>query len=364
MGSLSLIILLIIVVWVIVLAPMLFGNNKPIRRSGEGFDETRVLHEGGTVAPSVRRRPKLTAADVHRHADDEAEEYEVVEVVDAVDAADAADAEDAEDAAEVETVEIVEAAEADPVVIDHVEDAEDAVDVEVEAVEEAEDSETTVHVVDVVNAVDAVDTVDTDTYLAPEDFGYEAEVEAEVEAEAAAETEAEDTAEEPEAEEETEAGAEASEDDLAFAEARRGRGGYDPRRDARTSADRYQRRQRTFLGLIVASVISLTAAVVAGGWVWVLPAITIGLTVWFMVALRRVVKQERALRARRMRQLRRARLGVDVAQRPGSREGERMRAGAVILNIDDESPDFEHLPRYRRQAADYEFEYDDYGRAS
>lgn len=349
MGSLSLIILLIIVVWVIVLAPMLFGNNKPIRRSGEGFDETRVLHEGGTVAPSVRRRPKLTAADVHRHADDEAEDYEVVEAVEAVGAA---DAEDAEDAAEVETAEVVEAAEAEPVVIDHVEDTEDAVDVEeteeAEEAEEAEDSEIT------------VDAVDTDTYLAPEDFGYEAEAEAEAE-DAAEEAETAEADVEAEAEDvETEA----SEDDLAFAEARRGRGGYDPRRDARTSADRYQRRQRTFLGLIVASVISLTAAVVAGGWVWVLPAITIGLTVWFMVALRRVVKQERALRARRMRQLRRARLGVDVAQRPGSREGERMRAGAVILNIDDESPDFEHLPRYRRQAPDYDFEYDDYGRAS
>ncbi|MDK7180710.1 hypothetical protein QP446_08050 [Corynebacterium riegelii] len=350
MGSLSLIILLIIVVWVIVLAPMLFGNNKPIRRSGEGFDETRVLHEGGTVAPSVRRRPKLTAADVHRHADDEAEDYEVVEAVEAVGAA---DAEDAEDAAEVETAEVVEAAEAEPVVIDHVEDTEDAVDVEeteeAEEAEEAEDSEIT------------VDAVDTDTYLAPEDFGYgseaEAEDESEVEAEAAEAAEAEDPTEEEVTEE-------ATEDDLAFAEARRGRGGYDPRRDARTRADRYQRRQRTFLGLIVASVISLTAAVVAGGWAWLLPAITIGLTLWFMVALRRVVKQERALRARRMRQLRRARLGVDVAQRPGSREGERMRAGAVILNIDDESPDFEHLPRYRRTAPDYDFEYDDYGRAS
>ena len=241
----------------------------------------------------------------------------------------------------VETAEVVEAAEAEPVVIDHAEDAEDPEDAE-----DAEDAEANEQ------------AVDADTYLAPEDFGYEAEPEAEPESEVEAEAaEAEDPTEE-------EATEEATEDDLAFAEARRGRGGYDPRRDARTRADRYQRRQRTFLGLIVASVISLTAAVVAGGWAWVLPTITIGLTLWFMVALRRVVKQERALRARRMRQLRRARLGVDVAQRPGSREGERMRAGAVILNIDDESPDFEHLPRYRRTAPDYDFEYDDYGRAS
>ena len=37
MGSPSLIIILMIVVWVIVLAPLVFGNNKPIRRSGEGL---------------------------------------------------------------------------------------------------------------------------------------------------------------------------------------------------------------------------------------------------------------------------------------------------------------------------------------
>ena len=45
-GSLSLIIVLIVVVWAIVLAPMVLGDSKPIRRSGEGYDETRVLHQG------------------------------------------------------------------------------------------------------------------------------------------------------------------------------------------------------------------------------------------------------------------------------------------------------------------------------
>ena len=35
MGSLSLIIVLILVVWIIVLAPMLSGGVKKIRRSGE-----------------------------------------------------------------------------------------------------------------------------------------------------------------------------------------------------------------------------------------------------------------------------------------------------------------------------------------
>ena len=66
MGSPSLMIILILVVWIIVLAPLMIGNNKPIRRSGDGYDETRVLHEGGTAPMAERRRPKLTAADIHR----------------------------------------------------------------------------------------------------------------------------------------------------------------------------------------------------------------------------------------------------------------------------------------------------------
>ena len=38
MGSPSLMIILILVVWIIVLAPLMIGNNKPIRRSGDGYD--------------------------------------------------------------------------------------------------------------------------------------------------------------------------------------------------------------------------------------------------------------------------------------------------------------------------------------
>ena len=205
---------------------------------------------------------------------------------------------------------------------------------------------------------------DAETYLDPSDFGYAAENTAED----AASVEEEAPVEEPA---ET---ADLDDEDLAFAEARRGRGGYDPRRDERTRADRYKRRQRTFMGLLIADVVTLVVAVVAGGWAWLLPAIAVGLTAWFLVALNKVVKQERALRQRRMRQLRRARLGVDSEQHPGVKHTERVRAGAVILDIDDEHPDFDHLPRYRQPEPvhggpyrgpyhDHD-EYDDYDRAS
>lgn len=366
MGSPSLIILLIIVVWVIVLAPLVFGSNKPIRRSGDGYDETRVLHQGGTTAVARRRRPKLTAADVHRHEPVEGEEYEVVEVAD-------------EEQVLVDDTPNLPA----PIIIDAEPEPAEPEPAEPETAESAPTGGSTAY--SVIRAREAAAAAAeeeqqhydaAETYLDPSDFGYESADADGPEGEAAEVSEAAeaeldgadiDGAEVDSAELDS---AELDDADLAFAEARRGRGGYDPRRDERTRADRYKRRQRTFLGLLIADVVTVVIAVLGGGWTWLLPAIAIGLTAWFLVALNKVVKQERALRQRRMRQLRRARLGVDSEQHPGVKHTDRMRAGAVILDIDDESPDFDHLPRYRQPDPvpggphrDYDV-YDDYDRAS
>ena len=349
MGSPSLIIVLIIVVWVIVLAPLALGNTKPIRRSGEGYEETRVLLEGGTAPVATRRRPKLTAADVHRH-DTSSDDYEVVEAV--------ADEEQVliDDTKGALRPLFPKRAGSSRVAVIEPPIAEAEVESEAEAEETPAGGSTAYSVIkasgaDTPHAEDDEDAEAgssiyelDETYLAPSDFGY-ADEEA---AEDAADTEDTEDTDDTEDTADADAPVEATEDDIAYAEAHKGRGGWDPKRDERIRADRLKRRQRTFLGLIIACVITLVAAVVAGGWVWVLPAISVALTVWFMVALRRVVKQERALRARRMRQLRRARLGVDTVERPAPAAGERRRAGSVILNLDDESPDFDHLPRYRQ----------------
>ena len=99
------------------------------------------------------------------------------------------------------------------------------------------------------------------------------------------------------------------------------------------------------LGLTIACVITFVIAFVAGGWTWVLPAVAVGLTAWFMIALRKVVLKERALKERRLRQLRRARMGVATAEaHPRDRH---QRAGSVVLDLDDESPDFDTLPSAR-----------------
>ena len=377
MGSPSLMIILILVVWIIVLAPLMIGNNKPIRRSGDGYDETRVLHEGGTAPMAERRRPKLTVADIHRHSEDT--DYEVVEATDAeeqvlIDDAPALrtlfrrpGAEDQADHIEGE-------------VIEHVEDEAEAAEAEATEAETA-DTETEGGSTKVVasepagstsvKVLAAEDDADDDryeldeSYTAPEDFGYADETGG-VEKQSVPETDVEDVQADTDTntavigeEVDTAEAAEAGDEDLAFAAARRGRGGFDPEREKKNTATRFQRRQRTLLALIAACVVTFVVAFVAGGWTWVLPAVSVGLTAWFMIALRRVVLQERALHARRLRQLRRARMGVAMSNHVEHPRDARLRAGSVVLDLDDDSPDFDTLPS-ARYAPENDPGYDDY----
>ena len=372
MGSPSLMIILILVVWIIVLAPLMIGNNKPIRRSGEGYEETRVLHEGGTAPMAERRRPKLTAADIHRHSEED--DYEVVEATDAEedvliddapalrslfrrpagdDAAQPAHVEgevvehDADDEREAEAEHAPATAGGSTKVA--ASETGGSTSVKVLAAEGAQD-----HAAEDGGADEQAESAETDadryeldeSFTAPEDYGY---------ADAhTAEPEQEEVNGDDNAPDEQEAAADTaeqvdsgdvSEEDIAFAASRRGRGGYDPERERNTAATRFQRRQRTLLGLTIACVITFVIAFVAGGWTWVLPAVAVGLTAWFMIALRKVVLKERALKERRLRQLRRARMGVATAEaHPRDRH---QRAGSVVLNLDDESPDFDTLPSAR-----------------
>ena len=381
MGSPSLMIILILVVWIIVLAPLMIGNNKPIRRSGDGYDETRVLHEGGTAPMAERRRPKLTAADIHRHSEDT--DYEVVEATDAEEQVLIDDAPalrtlfrrpGAEDQAE----------HIDGEVIEHAEDEAEPAGAETADAETA-DAETAGGSTKVVASEpagstsvkvlaaedDAEDDADDDryeldeSYAAPEDFGYADETGG-VEKQSVPEADVEDVQADTDTntavigeDVDTAEAAEAGDEDLAFAAARRGRGGFDPERDKKNTATRFQRRQRTLLALIAACVVTFVVAFVAGGWTWVLPAVSVGLTAWFMIALRRVVLQERALHARRLRQLRRARMGVAMSNHVEHPRDARLRAGSVVLDLDDESPDFDTLPS-ARYAPENDPGYDDY----
>nr|VDG62738.1 Uncharacterised protein [Streptococcus thermophilus] len=354
-GSLSLIIVLIVVVWAIVLAPMVFGDSKPIRRSGEGYDETRVLHQGGTTDVQGRRRPRVTKADIH-HFDDYDNDYEVVEPVKT-------------DSGSTSWKKLSAAAQrnvidADPepeALISAPCDADANLYPESEAdpFGFSEDDDTTEYELD-------------GTYFSPEDFGYstvvtldadesadldadvDADLDADVEAdtdtenESAAELDGEDDLGAEDLESETDAEAEFDESEISYARARRGRGGWDPETAQRAREDRARRRQRTITGLAAATIIAAVFAFVAGGWAWAAPTVTAVLLAWYLVALRTQVKQERELHARRMRQLHRARLGVVSSEEGAPVPAHMRRPGAVIVELDDESADFAHVPTYRR----------------
>lgn len=361
MGSPSLIIVSILIVWVIVLAPLAVGNNKPIRRSGEGYEETRVLHQGGNAPMATRRRPKLTRADIHRHSEED--DYEMVEAVaddEQVLIDDAPDLrifkparrDDVDASAEDDTT-------VDGEVIEH--EADNDTDVSDETADEAAPAGSTKVVATEaggstaisVSAAEESSNNDEDahydmdeSYTSPADFGYAAESDADTELDEASDPDADaDGDSEDDAEEKAVANevVEADEDDLAFAAARRGRGGYDPQREKAASATRFQRRQRTLLGLIAACAVTFVVAFVVGGWAWAPNIIALGMTAWYMIALRSTVLKERALHQRRLRQLRRVRMGVATGESDHARDARR-RSNSVVLELDDDSPDFETLP--------------------
>ena len=171
--------------------------------------------------------------------------------------------------------------------------------------------------------------------------------------------EAEDSENQAAATEADEAGMDTdlSEDEVEFAQRRLGRGGWDPVAEKEKSATRYQRRQRTLLGLAVAVVLTVALGIVVGGWTWWLAAVAGVLTVAYLIALRSQVRQEQALMRRRVRHLRRARLGVRNAEDEALKIPRNLRRpGAVVVEIDDESPDFVHLPLSYSDGEDGDFD--------
>lgn len=141
--------------------------------------------------------------------------------------------------------------------------------------------------------------------------------------------------------------------DYDFVEKRRGRGVYDPRADREAAAGRAVRRQRTTLGLLAFVILFAVLSLIVTPHLWAVTAIgavLLGTYLWF---LRKQVRMEQRLRARRIERLRRARLGVEsrhdvelsvVPQRL-------RRPGSVVLEVDDEDPIFDHLESSRAAVA-------------
>lgn len=438
--STTLIIVLIIVVWLVVLAPLIFRGQKPIRHSGDGFNDTRVVFSGGKDVLKTPMRPGTAAArpvsnlDREESADYElveAEEYEIVDEPwskrEAAEQSTGVDS-DSETAADVEGAviegELVDSSEG---AYDSVDD--DAADYDAGEYDAADNDETAtagsaaVHETgsetsaqgdhprvviselapeemyshdetytspvdllypgvtdaDAVITRSAADSADNDAD-ADNDAGAAAESGAEEAPETSAANEAETTTATQSGDHEmvfvddrahgaTAAAARAdreaeltlTEEELAFAARRSQRGGWNPEAERRLQAQRTKRRRNTLLMLAGLVVVMVAIAIPAGGWFWVLPAGAGLLTLFYLLALRGQVQQEQELRARRIRQLRRARMGVrnreDDEHRPSVNPNLR-RPGATVLEVDDASPDFDELATVDYQQ--WESESDDY----
>ena len=91
--------------------------------------------------------------------------------------------------------------------------------------------------------------------------------------------------------------------------------------------------------------VSVVIGLLVGGWAWWLPLAGVGLMVLYLVYLRRTVIAENELRARRIRRMKMARLGVRNREDEELGVPERLRRpGAVVVELDDEDPEFADLP--------------------
>jgi hypothetical protein len=416
--------------WLFVLAPLLLRSQRPMSRTNDSFEQTRVVFEGGRDAPPQRARlararrgvetnllddyvddyddiydaAKVQAAgerDVIDNADDVVlEDYEeglarpnfgfftglssklgwgsrrAEQVEASVDEADVeqteADDLDTDFAPVDEPLELEKQADADAdaqVEADSDADAEACEDgdvVEPEIFDERDldlrdDSEAMADTI-VIEAQDIYEM--DDSFVGPADIlDRRAELddfEADAQAAAAQETGADAAAEYDVVDSDAYAADEVYDDelthlgpeDLEFAARRRGRGGFDPERDAQIRQSHYQRRQRTVMGLVAFIAVATIAAVVAGGWMWVAPAVGVVVLFSYMSGLRRQVKVEDQLRARRIAHMKRARLGVrTVSDEQYGVPAHLRRRGGVVLQIDDDSPDFVDL-----EVVDYTFD--------
>lgn len=393
------IIVLIIVVWLFLLAPWLLRSQRPVKHTGEAFDDTRVLFNGDSGEVLGSRRPRLSPRDVHVSADelDAVNEYadDAVAHDDAPvdfsegnpdEARSRDDAHASEDGSRMTIKRAAANAKAaagarfrrgterdadvasddaeddalvdEPVFEESTADAKNAPELDVvadevevftapapEAAEDAyayDDSYTSPVDLLYPGAVDPAPAVDAEVESEADPVGGDS---ADAEAEAAEEAQADTAETEGEAHEESDT--DLSNDELEFAQRRLGRGGWDPVADSAARVTRYQRRQRVLVLFAVLDVAAVALGIVVGGWTWWIAAILGIATVAYLVALRNQTRAETELRRRRVKALRRARLGVRTAQDEELAIPRKLRRpGAVVLEVDDESPDFDFLPVY------------------
>ncbi len=369
--SSSLLIILLVVVWLFVLAPMLIRSRNPIRRTGDALAQTRTLYAGGSgrLVPSRGRSavdpvqtdsdeslfglPSGTGSTDAELLDTETWEQDLEQTLRREAAGKRGDA-------------VRRAMEERLTVNAGLEPTAEETTTEIAAVRTADDtglvgpvSERTaasvaadVGPVDGIGMPEVVDgelverpvvehpVVEHTVGVRPAAGVRHAEDASGIDDEAAYVHRGRRRVTEPEVE--------LTDADLDFAERRRGRGAYDPMADRDAAEQRAHARQRTALILVAITAVVVLTAVLTVPAVWWLAGGSVLLLAAYLTYLRRQVRLEESLRRRRVERMRRARLGVE------SREDDVLsvvpprlrRPGAIVLEIDDEDPAFDSLDAF------------------
>jgi hypothetical protein len=330
----------LVVLWLFVLVPMLISKRDAVRRTSDVALATRVLN--GVAGSRLLKRGGPAAghrSDPHWKPEDAAED----EVADAdqdddnehCDLQEEGDTDDREPTRPVAMkVAAAEQAEPDYLDVDVVEDSgalpagAGAETAEPDGVEQDPDGVEQDDAANETESESVVEQADTDDDGADRGYRYEY-----VEDSSGLEPEADRDEYE-------------DEDSRAFVapgDSRRRR--FDMKTAAAVSARKYVFRKRVLMVMAVILVGSATAAFEVSSTAWWLCGSATGATVLYLVYLRRQTRIEEKVRRRRMQRMARARLGVEnTHDREYDVVPSRLRRpGAVVLEIDDEDPVFEHL---------------------
>ena len=323
----------LVVLWLFVLVPMLISRRDAVRRTSDVALATRVLN----TATSSRLFKRAGPASGHRSDPDWRPSGNELDE----DSDDEAD-DDAPQRSVVVAAAVIEDTEPDYLDVDIIDEAAGALPVgesdagEVDAGDEEGAGELTLDLEEPEENVDtAVYEVATDEYEdrpAGTSDGYEY---------------VDDSS-----------GLEAPEEsDLQVADslmaARRRR--YDSTKAAAVSARKYKFRKRTLALMALVLVASATAAFLVAPVAWWVCGSVGAVTLMYLGYLRRQTRIEERVRRRRMQRIARSRLGVEnTDDREFDLVPSRLRRpGAVVLEIDDEDPEFEHLD-YAPSAREYD----------
>jgi hypothetical protein len=313
----------LVVLWLFVLVPMLVSKRDAVRRTSDVALATRVLNSA-TAARLIKRGGPAAG---HRSDPDwqpEEDEYD--------DDLDDVDDEETEDASPSRVVTVaaatVEDAAPDYLEFDVVDPDSEALPVSASAAIDDETAEDTATEVDLaVEYDDEGEAFDDDA----DQYEY-----------------IDDTSGIPIGEEPPRTAAGAFD--------RRHR--YDADKAAAVVARKYAARKRVLMVMALTLVLSAAAAFLLTSAAWWFFSVASVWTVLYLGYLRRQTRIEERVRRRRMQRMARSQLGVEnTYDREYDVVPSRLRRpGAVVLEIDDEDPIFEHLDYAPYAARDYDWD--------